>query len=141
MVTAEEIKAHLASCMLHVYTRRPCVEWTEMRRNEWQTHVSTDTFVEMMLGHLGTFRRRHGIHLTANRLLQQRPATHDKIVDFLCWPDWNYLEHVVPQACWNSSQFGPSAMHHVLSRLQRFVLFFEVWFCYCLIGIFVRAVA
>ena len=112
-----------------------------MQRENHTTHLSTQAFVEKMLEHLPRFRYHNNGILEANMLLLQRPATHRKIFKFLIEPDWFSLEYEVSHACWNSSEFGPSAMSHVLSRLQRFVLFFEVWFCYCLIGIFVRAVA
>lgn len=64
-----------------------------------------------MMEYVSQFRQEHPGVLEKVKLRVLRPVWHDGIVDFLGNPSWIKLDHGVSQACWNSPEFGPNALH------------------------------
>ena len=95
LVTTGTWERHVAACMLHVYTRRPLVEWTAMRSQSYQTHVDTAEFVRNLLPWLQSYQARYTGSLEATILRAQRPATHEGVVQFLRDEMWIRLSHEV----------------------------------------------
>ena len=111
-VTAANIPRHVYSCMLQLYTARPCVEWRPMSRDGYVKRYASDTWVKAMMERLEDFRLASPGCLERVRLRALRPATVDGLTRWLLNPSWTEMSWAeVTQACWNSPEFAPNALH------------------------------
>ena len=108
------MRAHVESCMAHVYTCRPLVEWSP---NPDGSCVATGVWVTVMLQLIPRFTANYYGVLDSVVLLALRPANCAGVVRYLVTQQWSCLSHEVFQACLTASELGPSAVHHVILAL------------------------